>query len=71
MTDPYEESLVNPNMKDEVLKLILIVRDDKGASFWTNYLLEKLERIYNGVPLAIHPHLQRKFNEIKGGKDAV
>lgn len=75
MTDPYEdikdfyeESMVNPNVRDEVLKLVLIVRAKMpgGPPIHRRYLNEKLSRILEGVPIALHPTLQLKFNHVKG-----
>ena len=60
----YERSLHEFNVRDEVLKLSLIVEESK-APIYPSYILEKLERISNGVPIALDLLKQAKFNELK------
>jgi len=65
---PYERSLHEFNVRDEVLKLSLIVEESK-APIYPSYILEKLERISNGMPIHLDLLKQAKFNELKGGVD--
>lgn len=51
--------------KNEVLILILILEDaDKNeAMISREYILEKLHRILNEVPIGLHPLLWKKYKE--------
>ena len=60
----YQRSLHEFNVRDEVLKLSLIVEESK-APIYPSYILEKLERISNGVPIALDLLKQAKFNQLK------
>lgn len=62
---PYELSRLSPTVKHEVLKLWLIVKASR-APIYPSYLLEKLERIRRGVPIALDPGKQAEYNRIVG-----
>lgn len=63
---PYAWSLLHPQIHDEVFKLKLIVKESR-ESIHPSYILEKLERILNGTPIALDPGKQAIFNQIKRG----
>ena len=65
----YAKSLLkeNFNIQDEVYKVykfILIVEAAKKP-IYRSYILEKLRRIFNGVPISLDVFKQRQFNEYK------
>lgn len=53
------------NTKLEVLKLILIIQDCENDSFHRKYLVEKLERILNDMPIVLHTNLAKRYEEEK------
>lgn len=62
---PYERSLTSFSLRDEVLKLRLIVQESKEL-IHPSYVLEKLNRILNCMPIALDPGKQHEFDRIIG-----
>ena len=63
--DAYEKTFVNFDLRDEVLKLRLILKENDNFFIGRNYVLEKVDRMLSGVPITLDYSKQRKFNEIK------
>jgi len=62
----YEWSRLHPQMHDEVLKLKLIFKESTEP-IYPSCILEKLERILTGAPIALDLAKQLEFNRIKRG----
>lgn len=75
---PYERSLPHFNIKDEVLKLKLILDNPPSqtptmsgpagyddAFIGRGYVAEKLDNILEGAPITLDPYLRNKFNALK------
>lgn len=62
---PYERSLTSFSLRDEVLKLRLIVQESK-APIYPSYIMEKLNRLVNGIPIALDLVKQREFDRMMG-----
>jgi hypothetical protein len=62
------------SLESEVIKLYCIILNGEGP-FSRDYMLEKIDRIIEGVPLTMHPLLYKTYleilNEIKEKKSSV
>lgn len=63
---PYEQSFYDFNLANEVIKLRLIVRAS-NAPIHPPYILEKLNRIVDGIPISLDMGKQQEYNRIKRG----
>ena len=59
----YKKSFIELNPYWECIKLKIIIEGKKGPVF-RNYILEKINRIINKVPISLDYEKQVKFNQI-------